>query len=485
MTREPKYNATGRSGIRFLAVLLAAGMVVRLLLVGWFHDKPLQIVDEQHYRAIAVNLVRDGQYAMTSGQLTSIRPPLYPTMVAGVYRLFGLENNTAVRLVQTGIGLTTVLLVYRLALGMYGPRVARWAAVVVCFYPSALVTESLVLTETLSTFFVVMFCLTVQRFLSNGAVAALIGMGALLGLAALTRSVFWLFPPFLVVFLFLALRKPEPSLRPESNPLLSLFRRGVLACVPVVVFGLVIAPWSVRNTRLHKTFTVVDVMGGRNFMMGNYEHTPMFRAWDAISVRGERAWDHVLAAEQPGFWSLTQGQKDKVAMRRGLRFVLEHPWLTARRDFIKFLNFWQLERTVAAGLFRGYWGDVPRAAAFGVAAITAGAYAAVILSGIFGFVMTRPADVRLHWFLLLLTGFVCAVHTAVFGHERYHLPLMPLAAIYAAAAWVDRREIWQRRSGGPFLLAAAISALLVVSWTFEALFVDLARFGTQVLSLQW
>jgi hypothetical protein len=48
--------------------------------------------------------------------------------------------------------------------------------------------------------------------------------------------------------------------------------------------------------------------------------------------------------------------------------------------------------------------------------------------------MTRPVDVRMHWFLLLLIAFVCAAHTAVFGHERYRLPLMPLMIIYGLPA---------------------------------------------------
>ena len=100
-----------------------------------------------------------------------------------------------------------------------------------------------------------------------------------------------------------------------------LYRLGHVA-VAVVAFAVVLAPWTIRNTRLQKTFITVDVMGGRNFMMGNYEFTPLNRPWAAIEIDGERSWHHVLRAkyaeEAKG---LTQGQLDKLAMRYALERV--------------------------------------------------------------------------------------------------------------------------------------------------------------------
>ena len=50
--------------------------------------------------------------------------------------------------------------------------------------------------------------------------------------------------------------------------------RAQLALYLLLGCGLVVAPWAVRNTRLHGVFTVVDTMGGLNLLMGNYAHTP-------------------------------------------------------------------------------------------------------------------------------------------------------------------------------------------------------------------
>jgi 4-amino-4-deoxy-L-arabinose transferase-like glycosyltransferase len=448
---------------RKLLAILIGGLLIRAALVAWFHGEPLYVADEQSFSEIAVSLTDHGTFAVASGELTSIRPPVFPGIVALLYTLFGVDNFTAVRIFNAVASLATVFVTYRLADQLFDRRTAHWAAAFVCFYPSLLFTTNLVLTETLFTLLLMTFCLALLKAFQSESLGWYAITGATLALAASTRSVLWLFPPFAVIFLWFALR-----------PRAVLYRVARIAAL-VAAFAVVLAPWSVRNTQLHKTFTAVDVMGGRNFMMGNYEYTPLYRAWDAISMSGPEAWHSVLAKEEPLYGSLTQGQRDKLAMKRGLRFVVENPGLTAQRTVIKFFNFWQLEREVIAGVQSGYWGMRSRAIVLGLAAIILGSYCAAMAGGIFGWSVLRPKDMRFHVLALLLVGFVCAVHTAVFGHSRYHLPLMPLLLIYAAAAVVHRSEIWQARRSWQFKAAALTYAILAGSWVWEIAVVERAR----------
>ena len=445
-----------------LAVLLL-GLLARAALLLWFRNEPLRIWDEQDYNTIAVNLATSGEFAYAPGVLTSIRPPLYPAFLATVYRLCGLENYQAVRIVQALMGLGLVLVVYAMAVRMFGARVAHWAAAVTCFYPSLLVYGNLLLTETLFTLLVCSACLVFQRSVARGATGGLALFGVILGLAALTRSVVWLFPPF--VFLFLVLARGA-----NRWP-----KRLWVAGVPVLSFAVTILPWTVRNTSLQHTFTTIDVMGGRNFMMGNYEYTPLYRAWDAISIDGERAWHRVLAAENPQFGQATQGQRDKLAMQRGLRFVFANPGLTLQRDLVKFLDFWQLERELVAGAARGWWGHLPPPAIVAFATLICASYAAVMISGVFGFVLAPPPDRTAHWFLFILVGFICAIHTLTFGHSRYHLPLMPLVILYSASALVGLRAIWLSRRRWGFWVAVAVAVLLIGGWIWQTLVIDLGH----------
>jgi len=188
-----------------------------------------------------------------------------------------------------------------------------------------------------------------------------------------------------------------------------------------------------------------------------------------VGVGGEQAWYAVLAREYSEFFSLTQGQRDKLAMKRGVKFIAAHPLLTLKRSVIKFFNFWQLEREVPAGLSRGYWGNLPPVAVWAIALLICASYAGGIWAAIFGAVMASASDRQTYVFILLVTGLVCAVHTIVFGHSRYHLPLMPLLLIFAAAAVVYRRHIWEHRKSWRFALCTFACALLAVSWVAQAI----------------
>lgn len=448
---------------RALFWILLLGAVVRLALLLWSWNQPLSIEDEQHYHLLAVNLVRYGEFADAPGELTSIRPPLFPFLVAGVYAVCGTEALAAVRLLQAVLSLATVLIAYRLGVAVASRHVALWLASALCFYPSLLGFNTLLLTEVLFTFLLSAFCLLVVLSVRRGSLAGMAAAGGVLGLAALTRSVMWLFPPVLAVFLLFAWPGP-------------LWRRLAAGALVGLAFAAVIAPWSIRNTQLQKVFTTIDVMGGRNFMMGNYRYTPLYRSWDAIGLKGEESWAYEVRMTYPAAERDTQGKIDKLALCQGLQFVREHPGLTLLRDLVKFFDFWGLERELVAGAVRGYLGPLSKPALALVALAIFGSYALAVLLALFGLVMAPPADRRSWWFLLLVVVFVCGMHTLVFGHSRYHLPLMPIVLLGTACAWVQRRQLWQQRRSRAFLAACGLCGVLLVGWLWLFVAVDLKLF---------
>jgi 4-amino-4-deoxy-L-arabinose transferase-like glycosyltransferase len=442
---------------------LLAGILVRFALWLWLCHEPLHIWDEQDYNRIAKNLVEDEEFSYFPGKRTSIRPPLFPAFVAGVYRLFGQDNYAAVRLIQAGLSLLTVLLLYKLGTEISSRRAGIWSAGLYCFYPSMLAYNNLLLTEVLFTFLLCSACYLVVLFFKRRPILHLLATGVVLGLAALTRSVLWLFPPLMCVFLLLTSRGP--------------LRGRVLACSGLMIcFIITIAPWAVRNTRLEKTLVFIDTMGGRNFMMGNYRHTPLYRSWDAVSLEGAQSWDWEVCSVYPPSSRPTQGALDKLALRQGLRFVSANPGLTVRRDLVKLFDFWGLERELIAGAGHGFFGDLPRVAFLLLAGIIVGGYSLAMLAAIFGAVMAPPGDKRVHWFFLLVMAFIWGMHTLVFAHSRYHLPLMPLVLVYTASAVVNRQRIWQARWRRPSWLAGGLSLILVLSWVWSFLVVDMERF---------
>jgi len=247
----------------------------------------------------------------------------------------------------------------------------------------------------------------------------------------------------------------------------------------VAAFAATVAPWAVRNTQLQKTFIVIDAMGGRNFMMGNYQYTPLYRSWATIEIEDERSWLHEVVTTYPKEERGTQGKLDKLAMRQAVKFVTAHPGLTAQRDVVKFFDFWGLERELVAGGERGFFGGLPRPVLVLLTLLICGAYAFALFAGVFGAFLAPPADRRLHLFLLLLMAFICGLHTLAFGHSRYHLPLMPLVILFAASAVVHRRDLWAGRRGWRFWLAAGACAVFAGGWVWMIVAVD----GQHILNL--
>jgi 4-amino-4-deoxy-L-arabinose transferase-like glycosyltransferase len=444
-----------------LLVILILGLFVRLVLLYMTKDTGLAIVDEQHYHTLALNLVHGHGFAWAPGVLTSIRPPLYPAFIAFVWTLTGTESLLLVRLAQVVLSLTSVWLLYRLGLLLFNHRIALWAAAGFCFYPSLIAFNFLLLSEVLFTFLLILFALWYVRLLKTERAPIAWGSGCLLGLAALTRSILWLFPLVLVPLALYSLRS---SLR---------HRVHMVVCL-TLGYALVVAPWAVRNTRLQGVFTVVNTMGGITLRMGNYEHTPLYRAWDPITLQGETSIFHDLHQEHPEASAWTEGRKEKWATKKALAYMREQPLLTLKRAIIKCASLWGLEREIIAAWQQGLYHPPQWFVIFATLAITL-SYVTLMLLASLGVFLACPSDRRAHRFFLLLMAFIAGLHTLTFGHSRYHLPFVPLLLLYAAAAlynhsWLCCRESLHRA-------AAPITVWVVLGsiWGREVLLIDADR----------
>jgi 4-amino-4-deoxy-L-arabinose transferase-like glycosyltransferase len=197
----------GHSG---LAWILIAGFLLRLILLIASSSTELQIGDERQYVQLAANLVHGEGFALQPGRPTSMRPPLYPLFIAGIWSLVGHESLQAVRGAQVVLSLLITVGVYVLALRLFDRRTALIASAIICFYPSFLFSGVLLLTEVLFTLLLVLFVLQYHYLMLRPSAAIAVSTGATLGLAALTRSVLWPFPFVLVPLVAIATQATLP-----------------------------------------------------------------------------------------------------------------------------------------------------------------------------------------------------------------------------------------------------------------------------------
>ena len=436
-----------------LLAILAIGLAVRLALLAASGPVVPIIEDERHYATLATSILNGDGFAWGPGQTTSMRPPLYPLLLALTWAATGGESAAAVRAVQIGLSLLTVVGVYALALRLFDRRVATIAAAILAFYPSYLFAGVLLLTEVLFTFLLVMLALQYDALMRRPRAIVSVTAGATVGLAALTRSVLWPFPLVLVPLACLSVRA-------------TMSRRVIVGVCCAAGYLAVVGPWAVRNTRVQHTFTVVDTAGGMNLRLGNYEHTPEDRMWDAVALMGgEKSWSRNLSQVHPEAVGWTDGQKDRWAQREALAYMAANPGTTLRRMVLKFADFWGLEREMVA------WFRITRQplawVVWPAVLATAIAYPLVALGAAIGAVCCRLTERRTHALILLVIAFMTGVHSVVFGHSRYHLPLVAFLAIYAAAGWVGWRSGTLVRSRRRVAVACLICAGLMTIWCHE------------------
>ena len=466
-----------------LLLVLTVGFLLRAGLLAFFWNQPLVIVDENHYNNIAINLYNHDEFSLEFGQPTAIRPPLYPAFLRAVYYITDGVHLNAVRIVQVFISLLIIYMVYAFGRKLFDAKTGLLAALIFAVYPSFLFFTHFILTEVLFTLLLLFFLYCFIELLRDerrhwvglpGTPSSAgwfrtnryaLYAGIFLGLGALTRSILY---PFIA----------------PATAFLLIFGKGsfkakvTISLVFVIGFVLTLSPWTARNTKLFKQFVPVGTMGGLNLYMGNYEHTPLYRAWDAVDLPYEKAW---YRGHKSDLAALNEAEKQKWAVAKSKEFIKANLCLTIKRVFIKAGYFWGLERTVAGGIYRGYWlqkgGKIINI--FILSSVLT-IYSILIFGSIFGISFTiNVSPIRIS-FLLLLIVYFTSLHALVFGHPRYHLPLIPLLSVFISWSLLNYKILLKRKSSLRFKTSIIICFIMVTNWTFALIYEGVQSFKNVV-----
>lgn len=414
--------------------------------------------DELAYQQIAENLAGGHGFFQTNnpffpGQtLYAWQAPLYPLSLGVIYDLLG-NNLLIAKLWGIVLSTATVFASYDLARRVFkDTRVSLTSGVIVAVYPGLLTNAHLLLSETLFTFLLVLafdvFALALTQVQARRAMLWWIVCGATWGLATLTRGITLYFAaPMALVIAWVIARQSH-----------TWQRASISAALFVVSIIAVILPWSLRNYTVFNQFVLLETKGGVNFWLGNSPLTPS----DFI----RNVWK--VGVREPMLAALPRDEieRDRVGYRLGLEFVRQQPLTFLGRMPVKFADFWGFERSmldVAEATVQGAgWNSPAKFAADVLAALT---YVVVLIAAIGGIVWS-PSD---SW-KLLLGGFIAYfvfAHIVIFGDGRFHLPLIPLLALYGGWFFVHARRIQYRDAR--LAVASALVTIFGVVWLHEIL----------------
>jgi hypothetical protein len=148
-------------------VLLGAGaVVVRLAYLAAFARDYSPRSDADHYETIAAAVANgrwlDVQFPFDYRHPTAFRPPLYPLLLGGFYRVTGVHVGVG-QLLNVALGASVVVLAALIAAHVAGRRGGILAGIAVAVYPPLLANDVVLLSEPLSLALTLLVVLLLMR----------------------------------------------------------------------------------------------------------------------------------------------------------------------------------------------------------------------------------------------------------------------------------------------------------------------------------
>ncbi|HEV2298870.1 MAG TPA: glycosyltransferase family 39 protein [Candidatus Acidoferrales bacterium] len=262
--------------------------------------------------------------------------PIYPYLVAGMFRIFGIYSTGAawaVLILNSLFSALTCIPVYFIARRCFGASSGRWAAGIWAFFPYAIYLASSYVwgfcLDTLMLTLVVWITLAME---GESRPSRWAGYGLLWGVAALTNAVILSTLPFLLAWL---------AYRSKTLGTRWLVNSGAA----LLVLLLTVSPWFIRNYAVFHRFIPFRSTFWMTFWEGNTgDISDLYPDWT------NPAHSPAEMEEFRRLGELGYARQKKLA---SLDFVERHPGLYLRLSLRRFIftwtGFWTLRKDYLAG----------------------------------------------------------------------------------------------------------------------------------------
>jgi 4-amino-4-deoxy-L-arabinose transferase-like glycosyltransferase len=285
---------------RRLGIVVAAGAVVRVLYTVLVAPWPPPPLDDQSYFHLLPEVLVQGHgfvqpHFAQIGRFvaTAAHPPLYSVVLAGPAAL-GVDDPLVQRLTGTVFGSITVLCVGLLGRRLAGDRAGLLAAGLAAAYPILITADGALMSESLYGALIGGSLLAAMWLRDRPSPARAATLGALIGLATLTRGEAFV---LLGLLLLAVVRRPG----------------GVRASIAAVAAMIVVlTPWTVRNWVTFDRFVLISTDSGA--VVGGANCAPTY---SGSNIGG---WSILCDRDYPG----NEAEETDRQRRDGTRYALHH-----------------------------------------------------------------------------------------------------------------------------------------------------------------
>ena len=316
--------------------MVAVALIVRLAVIPFVYRTDWMdpfILDHWAFGLLARSLVSGHGYGNVFANTgpTAVLAPVYAYVVAGIFKIFGVETSASViatLALNCIFSALTCIPVFFLAKEAFGPRVAKWAGWGWAFSPYGVYYGAdWAWSTSLLTLELICLFLFAWRLENSSRVRDWLIFGALCGVTALTEPVSLSVLPLLGLWTFFRLYRRGSSWK---APMLAAAFAGIA----------VLSPWIARNYVTFHRFIPVRSGFGLEFYIGN----------NGFSTR----W--VNSALHPNHNDAELAEYERVGeiaymehkFQQAKEYIRSHPgwyaWMTCRRTVYMWTGYWSFER---------------------------------------------------------------------------------------------------------------------------------------------
>ena len=427
-------NASSSVSFQTTWTLFWVAFLVRVLYITLAHTYHLR-TGQDHFAfgyemgRVAQALVTGHGYANPfighTGPTTWV-PPLYPLLLAGVFKIFGvytLRSAWVILAINCFFSALTTLTTYEIAARCFNRRVAVWAAWIWALYPAAMqYAVRWVWDMTVSTWLLSLILVAALRMRRIGedqraslelssddgrTLRRWLIFGVLWGLLALSNPSLLLFLPACGLWVLHGTR--------------NLRRQVVFASISALVFVLCISPWIIRNALAFHRFIPMRANFGAELYLGNgpgamgflMEYNHPYEAPDQLRL----------------YKKLGEVEYAQMRGRAAKKYIESHPGLFLRNSLKRLYFFWI---SVPHPTDKAWYIEAVRVVNFAFASI----------AGLFGLALSlkhhKPAAWLFAWAFLLIP----LIYYFVTVHARFRDPLEPMIAVLAVYLFQSAEMRW-------------------------------------------